>query len=162
MNIKNLKVVAAGLCLGATLLTGCSNKIPHISSDLTIEDNKVEGNISYQDLDKYVEIIKFEQDGKENVMLCLKNRYFYHSGSAYTIYDLMSGASIIKYIKEDDKDEVTYSLGESLPLKEELPFTPYLVTENFIKNEYTVEEVIEFFNEKVKPSLASQEKELVK
>lgn len=163
MNIKNLKVVAAGLCLGATLLTGCSNKIPHISSDLTIEDNKVEGNISYQDLDKYAEIIKFEQDGKENVMLCLKNRYFYNSGSAnYTIYDLMSGASIIKYTKEDDKDEVTYSLGESLPLKEELPFTPYLVTEDFIKNEYTVEEVIEFFNEKVKPSLASQEKELVK
>lgn len=163
MNIKNLKVVAACLCLGATLLTGCSNKIPHISSDLTIEDNKVEGNISYQDLDKYAEIIKFEQDGKENVMLCLKNRYFYHSGSAnYTIYDLMSGTSIIKYTKEDDKDEVTYSLGESLPLKEELPFTPYLVTEDFIKNEYTVEEVIEFFNEKVKPSLASQEKELVK
>ena len=163
MNIKNLKVVAAGLCLGTTLLTGCSNKIPHISSDLTIEDNKVEGNISYQDLDKYAEIIKFEQDGKENVMLCLKNRYFYYSGSAnYIIYDLMSGTSIIKYTKEDDKDEVTYSLGESLPLKEELPFTPYLVTEDFIKNEYTVEEVIEFFNEKVKPSLASQEKELVK
>ena len=69
---------------------------------------------------------------------------------------------IIKYIKEDDKDEVTYSLGESLPLKEELPFTPYLITEDFIKSEYTVEEVIEFFNEKVKPSLASQEKELVK
>lgn len=162
MNIKNLKVVAAGLCLGATLLTGCSNKILHISSDLTIEDNKVVGNISYQDLDKYVEIIKFEQDGKENVMLCLKNKYFYKLNTNYTIYDLMSGTSIIKYTKEDDKDEVTYSLGESLPLKEELPFTPYLVTEDFIKNEYTVEEVIEFFNEKVKPSLASQEKELVK
>lgn len=163
MNIKNLKVVAAGLCLGATLLTGCSNKIPHISSDLTIEDNKVEGNISYKDLDKYAEIIKFEQDGKENIMLCLKNEYFYRHGiTIYTIYDLMSGASIIKYTKEDDKDEVTYSLGEYLPLKEELPFTPYLVTEDFIKNEYTVEEVIEFFNEKVKPSLASQEKELVK
>lgn len=162
MNIKNLKVVAAGLCLGATLLTGCSNKIPHISSDLTIEDNKVEGNISYQDLDKYAEIIKFEQDGKENVMLCLKNEYFCNLNTNYTIYDLMSGTSIIKYTKEDDKDEVTYSLGESLPLKEELPFTPYLVTEDFIKNEYTVEEVIEFFNEKVKPSLASQEKELVK
>jgi len=169
MNIKNLKVVAAGLCLGTTLLTGCSNKIPHISSDLTIEDNKVEGNISYQDLDKYVEIIKFEQDGKENVMLCLKYECEYDHYSAsyanyanYTIYDLMSGTSIIKYTKEDDKDEVTYSLGESLPIKEELPFTPYLITEDFIKNEYTVEEVIEFFNEKVKPSLTSKEKELVK
>ena len=87
MNIKNLKVVAAGLCLGATLLTGCSNKIPHISSNLTIEDNKVEGNISYQDLDKYAEIIKFEQDGKENVMLCLKNEYFYNLNTNYTIYN---------------------------------------------------------------------------
>ena len=163
MNIKNLKVVAAGLCLGATLLTGCSNKIPYIDSKLMIEDNKVVGNITYEDLDKYVEIIKFEQDGKENVMLCVKNEWFYRHGiTTYTIYDLMSGAYIIKYTKEDDKDEVTYSLGESLPLKEELPFTPYLVTEDFIKNEYTVEEVIEFFNEKVKPSLASQEKELVK
>lgn len=166
MNIKNLKVVAAGLCLGATLLTGCSNKIPYISSDLTIEGNKVEGNISYHDLDKYVEIIKFEQDGKENVMLCLKYECWYdHYSVSYTdctIYDLMSGASIIKYTKENDKDEVTYSLGESLPIKEELPFTPYLVTEDFIKNEYTVEEVMEFFNEKVKPSLASKEKELVK
>ena len=95
-------------------------------------------------------------------MLCLKNEYFYNLNTNYTIYDLMSGTSIIKYTKEDDKAEVTYSLGESLPLKEELPFTTYLVTEDFIKNEYTVEEVIEFFNEKVKPSLASQEKELVK
>ena len=163
MNIKNLKVVAAGLCLGATLLTGCSDKIPYIDSKLMIEDNKVVGNITYEDLDKYVEIIKFEQDGKENVMLCVKNEWFYRHGiTTYTIYDLMSGTSIIKYTKEDDKDEVSYSLGESLPLKEELPFTPYLVTEDFIKNEYTVEEVIEFFNEKVKPSLASQEKELVK
>lgn len=163
MNIKNLKVVAAGLCLGATLLTGCSDKIPYIDSKLMIEDNKVVGNITYEDLDKYVEIIKFEQDGKENVMLCVKNEWFYRHGiTTYTIYDLMSGASIIKYTKEDDKDEVTYSLGESLPLKEELPFTPYLVTEDFVKSEYTVEEVIEFFNEKVKPSLASQEKELVK
>ena len=166
MNIKNLKVVAAGLCLGATLLTGCSNKIPHISSDLTIEDNKVEGNISYQDLDKYAEIIKFEQDSKENVMLCLKYycEYDHYSVSYtnYTIYDLMSGTILIQYKKNNDKDEVTYSLGESLPIKEELPLAPYLISENFVKSEYTVEEVIEFFNEKVKPSLASQEKELVK
>ena len=102
-------------------------------------------------------------------MLCLKYECEYDHYSAsyanyanYTIYDLMSGTSIIKYTKEDDKDEVTYSLGESLPIKEELPFTPYLITEDFIKNEYTVEEVIEFFNEKVKPSLTSKEKELVK
>lgn len=163
MNIKNLKVVAAGLCLGATLLTGCSDKIPYISSDLTIEDNKVEGNISYEDLDRYVEIIKFEQDGKENAILCLKNEFFYLNGSTtYTIYDLTSGASIIKYTKDDDEDEVTYSLGESLSIREELPLAPYLISENFVKSEYTVEEVIEFFNEKVKPSLASQEKELVK
>lgn len=166
MNIKNLKVVAAGLCLGATLLTGCSNKIPYIDSKLMIGNNKVVGNITYEDLDKYVEIIKFEQDGKENVMLCLKYYCDYDHYSVsytnYTIYDLMSGTILIQYKKNNDKDEVTYSLGESLPLKEELPFTPYLVTEDFIKNEYTVEEVIEFFNEKVKPSLASQEKELVK
>ena len=161
MNIKNLKVIAAGLCLGATLLTGCSDKIPYIDSKLTIKNNKVEGNISYKDLDKYVEIVNFEQDGKKNVILCLKNRYFYYSGStSYTIYDLMSGTAIVKY--NEDNGEVTYSLGASLPLKEELPLTPYLVTQDFIKPEYTVEEVIEFFNEKVKPSLASQEKELVK
>ena len=48
MNIKNLKVVAAGLCLGATLLTWCSDKITQISIDLKIEDNKLECNISYK------------------------------------------------------------------------------------------------------------------
>ena len=64
MNIKNLKVVAASLCLGATLLTGCGDKIPYIS-DLTIEDNKLEGNISYADLDKHAEIVSFEESDKE-------------------------------------------------------------------------------------------------
>lgn len=163
MNIKNLKVVAASLCLGATLLTGCGDKIPYIGSDLTIEDNKVKGNITYKDLDNYVEIIKFERDGKENAILCLKNEhYYYHYTITYTIYDLMSGASLIQYTKDDKKDKITYSIGEDLPLKEELPFAPYLISENFIKSEYTVEELIEFFNEKVKPSLISKEKELVK
>ena len=161
MNIKNLKVIAAGLCLGATLLTGCSNKISYIDSKLTIKNNKVEGNISYKDLDEYVEIVKFEQDGKENVILCLKNRYFYYSGSTtYTIYDLMSGTAIVEY--NEDNGEVTYLMGGSLSIKEELPLLPYLVSENFLKSEYTVEEVMEFFNEKVKPSLTSKEKELVK
>lgn len=165
MDIKNLRVMAASLCLGATLLTGCGNKIPDISSKLTVENNKLEGNISYGDLDNHVEIISFEQDGKENTMLCLKtvSSGYYTNGtysSCTTYYDLVSGASLIQYIKA--KDKVTYSLGESLSVKEELPLTPYLVTEGFIKSEYTVDEVVEFFNEKVKPSLVSKEKELVK
>lgn len=168
MNIKNLKVMAASLCLGATLLTGCGNKIPNISSKLTIEDNKLEGSISYEDLDEHVEMISFEQDGKENAMLCLKTvssgYYDFIFGNCVTYYDLVSGAPLIEYIKVigEDKEKVTYSLGESLSVKEELPLTPYLVTEGFIKSEYTVDEVVEFFNEKVKPSLVSKEKELVK
>ena len=165
MNIKNLKVMAASLCLGATLLTGCGNKIPNISSKLTIEDNKLEGSISYEDLDEHVEIISFEQDGKENAMLCLKTKYHYYcrlGTFTYTFYDLVSGTTFIKYDEHIASKEKTYSLGESLSVKEELPFTPYLVTEGFIKSEYTVDEVVEFFNEKVKPSLVSKEKELVK
>ena len=165
MDIKNLKVMAASLCLGATLLTGCGNKIPNISSKLTVENNKLEGNISYEDLDEHVEIISFEQDGKENTMLCLKtvSSGYYTNGiySSYTTYyDLVSGAPLIQYIKA--KDKVTYLLGESLSVKVELPLTPYLVTEGFVKNKYTADEVVEFFNEKVKPSLVSKEKELVK
>lgn len=164
MNIKNLKVVAASLCLGATLLTGCGDRIPYIGSNLTIEDNKVKGNISYADLDKHAEIVSFEESDKEIIMLCLKTHYHYVSRftdyTSYAIYDLESGTTIIEYT--ESKDEVTYLIGESLSIKEELPLAPYLISENFLKSEYTVEELIEFFNEKVKPSLTSKEKELVK
>ena len=168
MDIKNLKVMAASLCLGATLLTGCGNKIPNISSKLTVENNKLEGNISYEDLDEHVEIISFEQDGKENTILCLKTKYNYYyrldtlTYITYTFYDLVSGTAFIEYDEHIASKEITYSLGESLSVKEELPLTPYLVAEGFMKNEYTVDEVVEFFNEKVKPSLVSKEKELVK
>ena len=97
-------------------------------------------------------------------MLCLKTYQHYvfrfTDYTSYAIYDLESGTTIIEYT--ESKDEVTYLIGESLSIKEELPLAPYLISENFLKSEYTVEELIEFFNEKVKPSITSKEKELVK
>ena len=54
-----LKILTAGLCLGATLLTGCGEKITLDNSELKLHSGSVIGPIDYEDLDRYVKIVTF-------------------------------------------------------------------------------------------------------
>lgn len=163
--IKNLKVLGASLCLSAVLLTGCGEtRISVGNSDIVVEEGKTTGNISYEDVDKCVKVVCFEQDGKENYYLMTKDvtGYYFADKNKYSYRDLENGVLVIKYYDYYNENGIVYEIGEDLNIVEEKSITPYLLSEDFIKRDYTVEELLTFFEEKVKPTFNSNNEELIK
>lgn len=167
--IRNLKVLGASLCLSAVLLTGCGEtRIQVGKSDIILEEGKTTGSISYEDIDEWVKIVSFEQNGKISYrLLAIESKGYYSSDNGYyycrDYYDLRTGACLFEYYTYPNiKKEDEYIIGESLNLIEEIAISPYLVAEDFVQKEYTVEELLKFFDEKVLPTLKNDNKEFVK
>lgn len=166
--IKNLKVLGASLCLSAVLLTGCGEtRIPVENSDVVVEEGKTTGTISYEDTDQYVKIVTFEKDGKESNYLMIKTHSEIslppaNSYKADSYYDLKTGTCVIRYYNYYNQQKIVYEIGEDLNIVEEKSISPYLLSEDFMKKDYTVEELLKFFKEKVLPTLSSNNKEMVK
>jgi len=182
MDIKNLKVVAASLCLSAILVTGCGNEIENENIltfgnydnkiELSYENGIPEGIITYENLDLYVKIVTVNIDDANKSLLMIKNQRRFagsmrmsniraHEETEYV--DLKSGITIIDYydyIEEDRED--FYLTGENITIVKEKNITEYLIEYDFVKKEYTYEEIIDFYDEKIKPNLDLSEKELVK
>jgi len=175
--VKNLKVMAAGLCLGVTLLTGCGkDRVTFIDGTsnpitLVLEEGKTSGMISYGDLCEHVKIVTFENVGNIQHYLLVKvlaNHSNYKDKEDVDNYDfirysdLKTGCVIMEYNYYYNVDKKVLIFGEDLIIKDVKDITSYLVMENFVKREYCVEEIFTFFEEKIKPTLSSSEKELVK
>lgn len=163
-NIKNLKVVGASLCLGAVLLTGCgdSYKVIYGSSSITYhkDNEEIEGTISYENLVSLTKICSFQQEDEKFYRLCAINKQRYFPSYFIQYYDMKTGSCIIDY-QETDGEKV-YTIGEDLEIVEEINLDSYLLTEDFIKKEYTVDELLHFYEEKILPTLKEESKELVK
>lgn len=174
--VKNLKVVAAGLCLGVTLLTGCGDNpneivIGGVSKDviLNYESEIPTGTFTYDKLNEYVKIVTLSNNDINYSFLLIKNKISYKGGRYTSAYDhieyidFKTGTIIYAY---DDYSisgkEISWIVGENLTLVCEKDITGYLFQENFIKKEYEVGEILDFYEEKIKPTLNSSEKELVK
>lgn len=164
--IKNLKVMAASLCLTATLLTGCGDdkEIKFGNSTVNYENEIPTGKISYNDLNNYVKVIVFEHENASYNRLIIKDKITYAARTRepydrIQYVDLKNGVPIIDYY---DDSEIGWVVGENLNIIEEKSITSHLLQEDFIKKEYTLDEVMAFFEEKIKPTLENNEKELVK
>jgi len=177
MGVRNLKVAAASLCLSAILVTGCGNEAENkneISFDInsqciSYETGVPTGIISYEYLNNYIKIITLEHGDIEKTILMLKEVTNYAGGrysepySGLEYIDLKTGTTIIKYYYDGKyANENSYVIGENLNIVAEQDITGYLLSENFIKKEYNIEEVITFFEETIKPTLGSNENEMVK
>lgn len=166
MNVKNLRVIAASLCLSATLLTGCCHdkEIDFGDSTVNYENEVPSGAINYKDLSNCGKIVTLEDNLVKTHRLMMK--VITKGGGGRTpVYniikyiDLESGAILIEYY---DQEEIIWVVGANLTITEELDITSYLLQNDFIKREYEVQEIFTFFEEKIKPTLGSNEKELVK
>ncbi len=162
--IKNLKVVGASLCLGAVLLTGCgdSYNIRYGSSYITYhkDSEEIEGTISYENLVNLARICSFQQEDEKFYRLCAMSSRRYATSYFIQYYDMKTGNCIIDY-QETDGEKV-YTIGEDLEIVEEINLDSYLLKENFVKKEYTVDELLHFYEEKILPTLEEENKELVK
>ncbi len=163
-NIKNLKVVGASLCLGAVLLTGCgdSYKVNYGLSSITYhkDSEEIDGTISYENLVSLAKICSFQQEDEKFYRLCGVSNSRYAQSYFIQYYDMKTGTCIIEYI--DEYGEKVYTRGEDLEIVEEINLDSYLLKENFIKKEYTFDEFLHFYEEKILPTLEEENKELVK
>ncbi len=163
--IKNLKVVGASFCLGAVLLTGCGDSygVNYGQNFITYHKNsdEIKGTFSYEDLVNDVKICSFQQEDGKSYRLCvIINNHNALGYDVTTYYDIKTGASIIGY--REKQDERVYVRGEDLEIVAEINLDNYLLKENFVKKEYTVNEIIQFYEEKILPTLEENDKELVK
>ena len=167
--VENLKVLGASLCLSAVLLTGCGEtRISVGNSNIVVEEEKTTGTISYEDLSNHVKLVIFKEGESSVARLLVRkedNGYVRYSGSYTHIQysDLKTGITFIEYLDYNNKDiDKKWYVGESLTIIREENITSYLLLEDFIKKDYTVEELLTFLEEKVLPTLNSDNKELVK
>lgn len=169
MKINNLKVVAASLCLSATLLTGCGKEtVSFGNSEISYnsETKKMEGTITFEDLNKYGKVVVIEDNGIIFNRLLLKEyhsgRYNYSNYDSVQYIDLETGAVLIDYIDYSQSDERKWESGQELNIISEVGIVSYLNNGDYVMHEYSLEELLKFYKENVSPTLNSDEKELVK
>lgn len=167
--VKNLRVLGASLCLGTVLLTGCGeDRISVGNSDIILEEGKTTGSISYENLSNYVKVVNFQQDKLNFARLMIKEEsditvMYGRSYKKVQYKDLETGATFIEYHDYvSGAIDTLWYVGEDIVIISEENVTSYLLSANFVKKEYTVEELLTFFQEKVLPTLENNNKELVK
>lgn len=127
------------------------------------------GAISYKNLENaYLKIVTLEYNGKrlEPKLMAI---YFYRyrpmrDGGRYdtvNYIDLESGVTQITYFypncyNEEETPEIT--IGENFTILEEISLFDFVIENNWLEDEYDVNELITFFKEKVKPELEGERK----
>lgn len=182
-HITKLKVLGTSLLLGSIVLTSCNpdedcqvildktvitynNDIDGSVSDASSLSINVEGKISYETIDKCLKIVKWKVNDTTNIrLLGINSQRFYeglHTATSY--YDLQTGTKLIEYETTTSNQNTTTicNLGEEIEILSEISLTTYLLEELFIKPEYDINEILQFYKEKVLPQLEEKNKEKVK
>ena len=172
--IKTL-MATLGLSTSISLLGGCGDTSKQIyvgdigASKITYnkEANLISGSISYENLEKgYLKIATLEYNGKE-LEPKLKAIYFYkyrpvRGGGGYdtiNYIDLESGVTQITYLYPNyynEKETPEITIGENFTIIEEISLFDFIIENNWLQDEYDINELIKFFEEIVKPELESQ------
>lgn len=172
MKINNLKVVAASLCLGVTLLTGCGEETVSFGNSKIVynsETKKMCGTITFEDLNKYVKVVVIEENGVIFNRLLLKQTChcyavkYSHSNYDFIQYiDLETGAVLICYEDYTGSNERKWEAGQELNIISETGIISYLANGDYVMYEYDLVKLLEFYKENVSPTLDNDEKELIK
>lgn len=166
-NIKKLRILSAGLCLSAALLTGCDDKEKFCPSEINYEDENPVGKIKYEDLSNCGRIVTIEHNEMKIHLLLIKEKniscgIIEPEFEEFIYYDLKTGVKIIRYKHYCGTDITSWIVGEDLNIIDDQDITGYLLESNFIKKEYEVDEVLKFFEENILPTLKNEEKEMIK
>ena len=148
------------LSLLLSLVSGCNSKnensvrVGYVgTSKIVYEEDKLSGSISYNNIEQnYLRMLmEFDQThigGRGPNYWTLK----------YT--ELTSGVTMIEYHLKDGYEEdekPTIIIGNDLEIVYEQSYFDYILQNNWIQNEYDINELMNFFNEKIKPELMENE-----
>lgn len=174
---KYFKNLFGALGISSTLLIGgCSyiNDIIYVgsteASELTLDKNyDLNGSISYKNLEKgYVRIITLKYNDKilePKLMVIYHNLYRPIRMKGYDtieFFDIESKMVLLAYFypnyySEEEIPEITR--GEEFTILENVSMFDFLVDEGWFQEEYDINELIEFYNEKVKPNFETIEED---
>lgn len=172
-NKKRYLIAALGLSTCLTLSScGESEQSKKISigdygvSKISYENDVLNGKISYSNLEKgFIKIVTLSYNEKilEPKLMGINiiySRPLRGGGYDSTNYiDLDTGVVQLSYCyylySEDEKPQIT--IGENFKIEEEIPLFDFIVEENWLQDEYDINDLIEFYNEKVKPKLNKEE-----
>lgn len=179
LKIKKEKLVSCALAL-SLLLSACTEKSnsKKVYADDTFtyteitynEDGTITGTLPANKLDEFVKIITFKQgDVTFTRLVAIEN---HKNGSMHAPHyrivkycDLDSGTTLISYVNHDLSGEtmdcVRYSVGENLEIVSVEDFMPYLYQEGKLQDVYEINDILAFYHEKVEPSLADYEQQLL-
>lgn len=176
--MKKIKPLVAAFGLSTALyLGGCgsntSSKTIEIGNDLgnskiTYEEETLSGSISYSHLeDGYVRIVTLcynEKVLEPKLMSIHLNKYRpMRGGGGYDILeytDLETGVTLLSYFYPNyySEEEVPEILtGENFDIVENLSLFDYIVEENWLQDEYEINELLEFYSEKVNLTMETEE-----
>lgn len=167
------KSLVSGALLLSMMLTGCSDdkdnsKKVYVDNTYNYteivyaEDGSITGTLPSDKVDEYVKIITFKQGDVTFTRLVgvEDHRDGAVRGPHYRIVkysDLDTGVTLISYINHDTSgetmDHVGYSIGENLEIVEVKDFMPYLYQEGKFADEYEINDLLNFYHEKVEPTL---------
>ena len=162
--IKNLKIrnMALLACLSAAVLTGCNNNMTYHGINLEYDDdNQLNGgNVSFDGL-KELKVIKFidHATGVDTTRLVMIEHIHtpvaeFFDGDHYNYIDVKSGVTIYSRITHRETEN-------DLEIVDERAIKPYLLQNDDIKKEYTIDELIDLCDKVIIPDMENN-KELTK
>lgn len=171
MKIRNLKYSLAILGIATTVvLTGCGEKRKVQIGDSVIKycEDEIKGSISYNELVRNIKVVTLEENNNLYYRLLVKDiksnykdlNFDSEAGTLVRYFDLKTDSCLMSYV-DYHNGKVAYYIGENLNIVEEKDISSYLLKEDFVKTDYEVEEVIQFFNEKIEPSLSEDDKDRI-
>ncbi|MDD6224571.1 MAG: hypothetical protein PUB18_06215 [bacterium] len=168
MKIKNIKIMAASTILGLNLMTGCGyHNVRFGDTTISYDQKNSSGTIKYEDLSNYVKVVIVEAGEGKNTLLLMKATEKIEVIGIQPHYlteyiELSSGSCLIKYKDYEDAGNREWLIGGNLNIVEEQAIDDYLLQEKWIQQEYDVNEIIAFFDEKIIPTVESNDKEMIK
>lgn len=131
------------------------------------DTNEIKGKLRYNEIEEFLRIVKFEKEGVTFTKLVTKDidtiyHRYSHREKKYIYADLETGTVLKSYSYPEKDNEsqdieleknITHKVGENLNILEEKDFSTYLLQQNNLKNIYTVKELVDFYKEKVVPTI---------
>ncbi len=175
--MKKIKPLVAAFGLSTVLtLTGCGDtgKVVCVgesayrwASKIYYDDSEINGTISYDNLEKgFLCIVTLELNGKslEPKLMAINFHEFHPTRGAWndtlSYVDLESGITQIEYHYPGGYTEGAIpeiQVGSNFEIIDEKNLFDFIIEENWLQDEYEINELIEFYNEKVNLTMETEE-----
>lgn len=166
--LNKKKLLLAALTMSSAItLSGCEKDnysyyqvgLSKIEYHTLENEETISGKIRYEDIHN-IKILVFEKEENMFVRLVTINSNNYAKSTinnVYEVHDIKSDLTLINRVTYAN-DKVFYKSGDDINIIAEENISKYLIKNDNIKREYNINEIIEVFDNEVKPSFEEEYK----